>query len=233
MKQKIVGIVPFSEKFDTEYLYEDKYHFANTYGLRATEVGLSPIGVLPVNRKIVGQVLEMCDCFIIIGGKNISPHQIQVVEHAVKTGKKLLGVCLGCQSIQVYFGAAADAEKAGWTGDISDYLEMRKKEEAHPYLGEVSGHRWVTNLERFNVDAAKHKVLIREGTHVHNIVGATEIMGVSLHNFCVAEPAPGLTVSAWAEDGTIEAIEHGDNIIGTQFHPDADRELLQFFEFLL
>ena len=53
-----------------------------------------------------------------------------------------------------------------------------------------------------------------------------------MHDFCIGEPAPGLAVSGRAEDGTVEAVEHGDRILGTQFHPDADGELPMVFAWL-
>ena len=42
-----------------------------------------------------------------------------------------------------------------------------------------------------------------------------------------------LTVSALAEDGTIEAVECGDRILGVQFHPETDETLQHLFQCLL
>jgi gamma-glutamyl-gamma-aminobutyrate hydrolase PuuD len=39
-------------------------------------------------------------------------------------------------------------------------------------------------------------------------------------------------VTGYAEDGTIEAIEYGDKIVGVQFHPEVDEKLLSLFSFL-
>ena len=53
MKQKVVGIVPYAPDFGkNESRYEDKYHFTDTYEVRAYEAGLLPIGVLPVEGRI-------------------------------------------------------------------------------------------------------------------------------------------------------------------------------------
>jgi len=43
----------------------------------------------------------------------------------------------------------------------------------------------------------------------------------SSHRQAVAEVAPGFSVSAWAEDGVIEAIERG-TLIGVEWHPESD-----------
>lgn len=228
---KIVGIVPFAAGFNTEKTYEDKYYFTNTYGQRAVEAGLSPIGVLPVDRQITGPVLSMCDCFIIIGGRSINPFQIDVVDHAVKTGKKLLGVCLGCQTIGSYFAAREKAEETGWEGKISDLFMEMKKDSEHPFLKEVEGHR-TGELIRGKEDVLKHNVTFVEGTNVRRIAGCSSLMGVSLHTYALERCPKDLIVSGYSDDGIIEAVEYGDNIIGTQFHPDAEDKLPQFFRFL-
>lgn len=232
MSSKIVGIVPFANPFTTDNVYADKYFLTNTYGERAADVGLNPIGVMPVDLKIQGSVLELCDCFMIQGGSNVWEYQLEVVEHAVKTGKRLLGICLGCQTIQTYFYFAEEARKAGWQGSVSSYYALQRDwSKPNPALISVSGHR-VEVLPRGNEDSVKHPVFVREGTHLHRLVGTTEIMGASLHRFAVGEPAPGVVINATAADGVVEGIEVGETILGTQFHPDADRKLLSIFEFL-
>ena len=228
---KKVGIVPTADLFYTDNVYDDKYHFPNTYIIRATEAGMMPVGVLPVNGRIESGILDECDCFILCGGRRIWPFQIQVVEHAVKTGKKLIGICLGHQSVHTYFKVAEEAEKRGYTGPAADlYEEML--ENGVSFLKEVEGHR-APILPRGNEDSTKHRVLLKEGSLISRILGGrTEIMGASLHKFCAYDVAPGVTVSGLSEDGVIEAIEYGDHILGTQFHPDVDDSLHELFDFL-
>lgn len=228
---KIVGIVPFASGFDTENVYEDKYFFTNTYGVRAVEAGLSPIGVLPVDREIKGSVLSLCDCFLLIGGRGIGRFHMEVIDHAVKNGKKVLGICLGCQAIESYFKTVDVARETGWEGSIADlYMKLREEEE-HPFLKRVEGHR-PGELYRGRADELKHKVNLVEGTNVRNIIGSDSLLGASLHIYAVGECPSGLTVAGYSEDGVIEAVEHGDTVIGTQFHPDADDKLPQFFTWL-
>lgn len=228
---KIVGIVPFASDFDTEKTYEDKYFFTNTYGKRAVEAGMSPIGVLPVDRQIVGPVLSMCDCFILIGGRGITGFHMEVIDHAVKTGKKLLGICLGCQAIGSYFATVEYAEKTGWKGSIAELYDKLRQEQGHPFIKSVDGHR-NGELIRGHEDELKHRIDFKEGTLMRSIAGSDHVMGVSLHIFAIDKCPEGLTVSGYSEDGIIEAVEHGNTIIGTQFHPDAEDRLPQFFEFL-
>lgn len=231
--QKVIGIVPMSPVFaETENRYDDKYLFTDTYGVRVMEAGMLSVGVLPVEGRIKTNVLDLCDGFIIQGGKTVRPHHIDAIEYALKTGKKLLGICLGCQSIQCYFATRAEAEKRSWAGELADLYAMLKFKENYPFLGSVEGHKPCPILPRGNKDATKHKVFLSEGSHTAEVFGSTQVMGASFHILRIEDPASGLVVSGRAEDGTIEAIEYGDTIIGTQFHPDADAELPMIFDWL-
>ena len=231
MSKKTVGIVPWAEPFDTENLYDDKYHFVNSYNIRAVEAGLIPLGILPVDKRIPEGVLNACDCFIINGGHTISPYHLEVIDHAVKTGKKVLGICLGCQSIVSYFGTAQEAEKRGWKGSIADLFVELKKETRIPFLKEVKGHS-TPIMPRSDLESVKHPVRLEEGTLIRKVLGTDVVMGASMHIYAADHIGKGLRISGWSEDGIIEAVEAGDTIIGTQFHPDVDDKLKALFSFL-
>ena len=228
--KKVVGIVPtLTEPFGSaESRYGDFYKFTDTYCVRALEAGLLPVGVLPVENRIRTEILDLCDVFILQGGTTAEPYHIEVIDHAIKTGKKLLGICLGCQCIQAYFGTKNKAEQIGWTGSLADLFEKERKQ----YLTKVEGHRPLPILPRGDKSGSKHPVYLTEGSQIAKIYGRTEVFGASYHFYCIDEPAPGITVTGKAPDGVIEAIEVGDKIIGTQFHPDVDDMLPEVFEWL-
>ena len=231
--RKVIGIVPTAPLLmETENRYDDKYMFTDTYEVRVAEAGMVPVGVLPVEGRIRTDVLELCDAFVVQGGTHVRPYHIDVIDHAVKTGKKLLGICLGCQAIQCYFATRAEAEKRQWKGDMGSLFAILRKTENTVFLKPVEGHRLSEIVPREDTSALKHRVLLSEGSLAAKVFGLTSLMGVSLHSFCIDEPAPGLAVSGRAEDGTVEAVEHGDRILGTQFHPDADGELPMVFAWL-
>ena len=233
MANKVVGIVPYAQDYGkSESRYDDKYFFTDTYCVRACEAGLTPVGVLPVDARIRTDILDLCDCFIIQGGSNICAYHLQVIDHALRTGKKVLGVCLGAQSIQCYFAVKAEIEARGLSGTPGELYEQIKKQMQHPFLIEVPGHRPTEVLPRDSADSLKHPVHLAEGSHIARILGTTEIRGCTFHFYAIGEPAPGLTVTGWAPDGVIEAIEYGDTIVGTQFHPDVDSELHLLFDWL-
>jgi len=225
-----VGIVPtLKQPFgSTDNRYMDFYCFTDTYCVRAYEAGLLPIGVLPIENRIKTDILELCDAFILQGGFITQPYHIEVIDHAVKTGKKLLGICLGAQSINAYFALKHEAEKRGWTGTLAElYIELNDR-----FLGKVEGHKPLDILPRGNKDACKHPVYLTEDSQLAKIYGRTEVFGASYHVCHIESPAPGVTVTGRAPDGIIEAIEVGDRIIGTQFHPDVDGELPEVFDWL-
>ena len=231
--KKVVGIVPFAPDFGkTEDRYADKYYFTDTYEVRAKNAGMIPIGVLPVQCYIQTEILELCDSFIIQGGKAIGPFHLEVIDHALKTGKKVLGICLGCQSIQSYFGTVAEAQKRGYTGPIGPFYEQLRAEGDYRFLKGVKGHYPSQILPRGELDWVKHPVHLDADSNLAKILGTSEIVGATFHSYCVGEPAPGVKVVGHADDGTIEAIEVGETMIGTQFHPDVDGELHQIFDWL-
>lgn len=234
-RQKVAGIVPTLPVFEeTDNRYEDKYLFYDTYPERALEAGMLPVGVLPVRGRIRTDILEMCDAFIIQGGKTVRPYHIEVIDHAIKHGKKVLGICLGCQSIQCYFATKAEAEKRNYSGNLGDLYAVMKFKENYPFLGnsDKTVHRPCPILSRNDTDAPKHPVQIASGTLAAKVFGMTELMGASFHSLRIENPAPGLTVSGRHADGTVEIIEYRDQILGVQFHPDADNKLPQPFKWL-
>ena len=233
MPNKVVGIVPHAKDYGkSESRYDDKYYFTDTYCERAFEAGLTPVGVLPVGLRIRTDVLDLCDCFILQGGSNLSCYHLQVIDHALRTGKKVLGICLGCQGIQCYFAVRAEMEARGLKGDPGEVYEQIKKEMQSPFLVRVPGHRPTEVLPRDSADSLKHPVHLAEDSHIARILGTTEIRGCTFHFYAIGDPAPGLTVTGWAPDGVIEAIEYGDKVVGTQFHPDVDSELHLLFDWL-
>ena len=232
-KKKIVGIVPNAPQYgETEDEYNDYYKFSDTYCERALEAGMTPIGVLPVGAYIRTDALDLCDAFILQGGRYMMPFHMDVIDHALKTGKKLLGICLGCQAIHGYFATKAEAEKRGFTGKISELFDILWKQGDFHFLGRVEGHSVLNYLPRGDKDMMKHIVHLTEGSQAAKAFGCTEVMGLSYHVLCIDKPAPGLVVSGLSDDGITEVIEYGDKIIGTQFHPDADGELPQIFDWL-
>ncbi|MFR7745529.1 MAG: gamma-glutamyl-gamma-aminobutyrate hydrolase family protein [Acutalibacteraceae bacterium] len=54
-----------------------------------------------------------------------------------------------------------------------------------------------------------------------------------MHNYRITHPARSLTVAGRTDDGTIEALEYGEQMLGVQFHPEADDQNDELFRAIL
>ena len=228
-RKKLVGVVGSARLFQTDDLYEDRYTFVNHYCQRVAENGGIPMGLLPVDGYLDEAALEQVDALLICGGSRIFPYHMQAVRHALQKEKPLLGICLGMQAIHSYLQVEDEAERREFRGDLLELYEMMKKER-HMFVLPVA-HHWDVHMIRGQEDASKHPVRIEAGTHLHALLQAETVRGATMHNYRINNPSPRLTVSARAEDGTIEAIEYGEHILGVQFHPEVDRTLEPLFRF--
>jgi len=106
----------------------------------------------------------------------------------------ILGICLGCQVINVARG-----------GSLVQYLPDRDGTLDHRH----SGQGW-------------HDAIVC-GPTLRGITSAEAIRVNSDHQQAVDRIAPGLRVAARAEDGVIEAIEDdaGRFVLGLQWHPES------------
>ena len=234
--KKVIGIVPKGVLFDMEKSNTtDLYHLGNNYIKRITEAGGIPMGLAPVDGRISQEQLELCDGFVVQGGTQMWPYHMQVLHHAVTTGKKYLGICLGMQMIHRYYKMRKMAEELGMEGPADEaiidlYYNQNK---GHNLLHKIEGHT-STSMPRGQEDTVKHDVDVVPGTVLHRLLGRELARGASFHHWRVEDPVEELTVNAWSVDGTntIEGIENGSNILGVQFHPEVDDLLPEIFKFL-
>jgi len=234
--KKIIGVVPKGVLFDEEKsCISDVYHLGNNYTKRILEAGGIPVCIAPVDGRISQEALEMCDGFIVQGGKQMWPYHFQVIDHAVNHGKRFLGICLGMQLIHRYFAIRKMAEEEGLEEDIAAQIcrMFYEEQKGHNLLHLVEGHRSET-MPRGEEDKAKHEVEIVPGTLLHRLMGRETVNGATFHNYRVEDPVDCVKVNAWATDGsgTIEGIEYQDYILGVQFHPEVDDKLPELFAFL-
>lgn len=85
-------------------------------------------------------------------------------------------------------------------------------------------------------DIATHNVRIESGTRLAEIVGDACMATNSFHHQALKDVAKGLTVTAYAEDGIIEAVESAAYryLLGVQFHPEetafTDEKSMRLFQ---
>ena len=235
MKKKI-GVVPKAKFGDSSTSnMVDYYYLGNNYVKRITEAGGLPIGIAASDGWVAEELLDLCDGFLVQGGQEFSPYHFQIIHHAVTTGKRYLGICMGQQLIYAYFELRRRVEARGYTGDlvkaIDEYLEENGSD--FSVLEAVPNHHSEL-LPRGNEDAAKHEVTIVPGTLLHRVLGKDTMRIASFHYLHIPATQKLIPINAWSAkgDGVVEGTEYGDNILGVQGHPEVDDLLLELFKFL-
>ena len=134
----------------------------------------------------------------------------RLIGAAVAQGKPVLGICFGCQRINLMRGG----EDASVTEDFPD----------SPYDHKAGGSVY-----------PNHDIIIDKTSTLYQILKTDRIGVNSSHKYyCKVIPA-GIKVIARAPDGVTEAIEGtypGDMLLGVQFHPEYLYGLLGKEEFL-
>ncbi|MEZ5339974.1 MAG: gamma-glutamyl-gamma-aminobutyrate hydrolase family protein [Acidimicrobiales bacterium] len=147
--------------------------------------------------------------------------------------------------------ATATKNTSSFTEPIRDDIEFALLEQAVatglPTLGICRGNQ-VLNVyaggtldqdepphARYDVSPAEqvHELTFAPGSRLEAIYNGTAKVN-SLHHQTIAEVGKGLTVAAWAEDGTIEALElDGHDVIAVQWHPEMMDEPSPLFPWLV
>lgn len=125
--------------------------------------------------------------------------ELKMLNAAASDGKPFLGICRGCQVMNVALG-----------GTLYTHIPDQ--------LPNALDHSYPGNLRTVLV----HQVKIEEGTHVAEIFGQPIIKVNSLHHQGIKDLAPSVRATGHAPDGLVEAIELPDHPFGlaVQWHPE-------------
>jgi putative glutamine amidotransferase len=132
-----------------------------------------------------------------------------ILGHAFETGKPVLAICFGCQSLNVYRKGTL----------IQDIPAERPGSVAHGQTDLPSG----APPSAVPKGDLEHSVLFSEGSLLARLNGATTGQINSSHHQAIDKPGDGLRVTARAPDGTIEGVELIGNsnwVVGVQWHPE-------------
>ncbi|MFA7462424.1 MAG: gamma-glutamyl-gamma-aminobutyrate hydrolase family protein [Anaerovoracaceae bacterium] len=162
-------------------------------------------------------LIEYCDGILITGGDDVAPflygedvshrtahlepvrdkQEYLLMKHLLDhSSVPLLGICRGCQILNVAAGGTL-------------HQDLTSQERYHVLL----------NASR---DSFAHRVLLKKGSGLEEIIGSDSLLTNSYHHQAVKDAAPGFDVTGTTADGVIEAIEkNGDRfVLGVQWHPE-------------
>lgn len=125
--------------------------------------------------------------------------ELNMVRAAASDGKPFLGICRGCQVVNVALG-----------GTLYTHIPDQ--------LPNALDHAYPGNMRTILV----HQVKIDEGTHLGEIFGEPIIHVNSLHHQGLKDIAVSLRAAGHAPDGLVEAVELPDHPFGVavQWHPE-------------
>ena len=98
---------------------------------------------------------------------------------------------------------------------------------------DLSAGQALQTAARRHVDGMLEAVDVTPGSRLERLTGKQAILGASMHNYRITHPARSLTVAGRTDDGTIEALEYGEQMLGVQFHPEADDQNDALFRAIL
>lgn len=126
-------------------------------------------------------------------------YETMLVPAFLKRKKPVLGICYGCQFLNVWRG-----------GSILQDI---------PTL-------WPNPIRHDN--DVLHPVRVDKGSRLHRITGMQEFEVCSYHHQAIGRVSVTGTVTAWAPDHSPESIEFEDTpfLIGVQWHPERTRDSL-------
>ena len=219
----VVGIIGNSHLINDEY----PTHAGGTMNSCAVSnvAGAMPL-IVPADPALVAvdELLEVCDGFLLTGGRpNVHPEEygheetaahgtfdrardaiaLPLVRACVERGQPFLAICRGFQEMNVAMGGTL-----------------------HPEIRELPGrmnHRMPpdgTLEEKFEL---RHDVTFTDGGPFHRMLGARVVRTNTLHGQGIERPGRRVVIDGVADDGTAEAIyvEGAPGFaLGVQWHPE-------------
>ena len=213
MKKPLIGITLDSEKKKT-YSKFPWYALRENYLSSISRFSAIPIPLLH-DRRLINSFSKLLDGLVITGGdfdinpkiynqskkgsKNIknkrTNFEIQIYNKFIELNKPILGICGGAQLINVATGGTL----------IQD---LKKKP---------------INHEQINPrNETSHIININKKSKLYKICKKDKIKVNSAHHQSIKKLGKNLLVSAIADDGVIEGIEHNKHkwCVGLQWHPE-------------
>jgi putative glutamine amidotransferase len=204
---------------------------ATLYPEAIERAGGIPVIVPLLRPDAIGALLDRVDGVCLPGGPDVQPSaygaephpelgpteprvdavELALVRAADRRKLPILGICRGMQLLNVARGGTLHQHLPDL---VRDGIEHRQ-----PEHGSVPTHR---------IETAPH-------SRLRAALGGSALEVNSFHHQAVHALGKGLAATAWAQDGTIEAIENpGDRLVlGVQWHAEGMRDHGPLFELLI
>ena len=212
---------------------DNRQFVANPYIQSVRYSGGLPL-ILPLVRSdtLLDQYVSLCSGFLFCGGGDITPllfgqepqngngqtsitvdlFQIRLMKRVLASRKPVLAICRGMQVLSVACGGTIWQDLSLAPGNTINHMQQS------PSRSDVS-----------------HRIRTERGSLIRHCAGPALLVN-SFHHQAVNTPGRGVSVTARASDGTIEAIEIADHpfAAGGQWHPEcmyrASREMRALFQ---
>jgi putative glutamine amidotransferase len=170
--------------------------------VRAVERAGGRALLVPPDDESVEETLDRLDGIVFSGGEDLGENEardrgeLALLQAALARDLPVLAVCRGFEVLNVARG-----------GDLVQHLpDVVGHEEHRAVLGEFS----------------EHPVRVDPSSRIGEVSGVVK----SHHHQGVGRVGDGLREVAWAEDGTIEALEDPDKpfVVGVLWHPEAGED---------
>ena len=161
-----------------------------------TDINMGEDKISNKDKKKLDYILDKCNAFIIPGGTYFYKFDEYIIEYARKNDKPLLAICLGFQALCSMY--CPNRNKA----------DMTKKLPNNNHCGDSRKHI--------------HNIDIKKDSKLYEILKEDKIPVNSIHHDYIDFIPKDLTISAYSEDGIIEAVEDREHnfFIGLEWHPE-------------
>jgi putative glutamine amidotransferase len=215
VSRPVVGITTYAQEASWSYWKQPAALIPLDYVEAVERAGGRPV-LVPPSDDGVEETLEVLDAIVFSGGADVDPGSYGAEPHpetdapqalrdagemallraALDRDLPTLAICRGFQLLNVARG-----------GDLVQHL---------PETVGHEDHRLVPGT------FSEHPVEVKGGSKLAAIVGGSPAV-TSHHHQSVGRVGDGLVATAWAADGTLEAVEDPTRrfAVGVQWHPEA------------
>lgn len=230
MKKIVIGILQ-SKNISDKLPYENYYKIVKYYADRITENNAIPIGLIDVNNNL--EVLELCDGFIMPGGKIVTVDNYQIINHCIEKNKPLLGICLGMQSMVIHDYVKGISKKEIDANKIYEEYKklcesneriLKKLENEDLHGGKLVNDEIESTIN--NILDSTHRIEINKDSILYKIYKKDNMDVVSMHKYGVYDTKKEFKIIAKSNDDVVEAVQYDkDNywILGIQFHIEYEK----------